>query len=122
MAHIVILGSGIGGMPAAYKMRDMLGKEHQITVVSALAYFQFVPSNPWVAVGWRKREEVILEVAPLLQRKDSAFVPKPVHSPHQRMWVACSRRDPIMLAAEKGIGALSFAFIDPPEAERWMVD
>ena len=45
MAHIVILGAGIGGMPAAYEMRDMLGKEHTITVVSAVAYFQFVPSN-----------------------------------------------------------------------------
>ena len=49
-------------------------------------------------------------------------VPKPVQSPHPPLWVACSRRDTIMLAAEKGIGALSFAFIDPPEAERWMVD
>lgn len=49
-------------------------------------------------------------------------VPKPVQSPHPPLWVACSRRDTIMLAAEKGIGALSFAFIDPPEAERWMHD
>ena len=66
MAHIVILGAGIGGMPAAYEMRAKLGKEHQITVVSAVDYFQFVPSNPWVAVGWRKREEVILRLAPLV--------------------------------------------------------
>ena len=66
MAHIVIMGAGIGGMPAAYEMRDMLDKEHKITVVSAVDYFQFVPSNPWVAVGWRSREEVVLQVAPLL--------------------------------------------------------
>jgi hypothetical protein len=38
------------------------------------------------------------------------------------LWVACSRRDTILLAAEKGIGALSFAFIDPEEAARWMAD
>ncbi|MCR8526489.1 LLM class flavin-dependent oxidoreductase, partial [Escherichia coli] len=50
------------------------------------------------------------------------IVPKPMQSPHPPLWVACSRRDTIMLAAEKGIGALSFAFIDPPEAERWMHD
>ncbi|MFN8050953.1 MAG: LLM class flavin-dependent oxidoreductase [Acidimicrobiales bacterium] len=49
-------------------------------------------------------------------------VPKPVQRPHPPLWVACSRRDTIMLAAEKGIGALSFAFIDPPEAGRWMRD
>jgi sulfide:quinone oxidoreductase len=78
MAHIVIMGAGLGGMPAAYEMRATLGKEHKVTVVSAVDYFQFVPSNPWVAVGWRKREEVILHVGPLLERKGIAFVPKAV--------------------------------------------
>ena len=53
MAHIIIMGAGLGGMPAAYEMRELLPKEHQVTVVSAVDYFQFVPSNPWVAVGWR---------------------------------------------------------------------
>ena len=59
-------------------MRAALAKEHQVTVVSAVDYFQFVPSNPWVAVGWRKREEVILKVGPLLARKGIGFVPKAV--------------------------------------------
>ena len=49
-------------------------------------------------------------------------VPKPLQRPHPPLWVACSRRDTILLAAEKGIGALSFAFIDPEEAARWMHD
>jgi sulfide:quinone oxidoreductase len=78
MAHIVIMGAGLGGMPAAYEMRATLGKEHKVTVVSAVDYFQFVPSNPWVAVGWRKREEVILELAPLLDRKGIGFIGKAV--------------------------------------------
>jgi sulfide:quinone oxidoreductase len=78
MAHIVIMGAGLGGMPAAYEMRAALAKEHQVTVVSAVDYFQFVPSNPWVAVGWRKREEVILKVGPLLERKGIGFVAKAV--------------------------------------------
>ena len=78
MAHIVILGAGIGGMPAAYEMRAKLGKQHRVTVVSAVDYFQFVPSNPWVAVGWRSREEVCLQVGPLLERKGIGFVPKAV--------------------------------------------
>ena len=78
MAHIVILGAGIGGMPAAYEMRAKLGKQHRVTVVSAVDYFQFVPSNPWVAVGWRSREEVCLQVGPLLERKGISFVPKAV--------------------------------------------
>ena len=78
MANIVIMGAGIGGMPAAYEMRDMLPKEHTVTVVSAVDYFQFVPSNPWVAVGWRTREEIVLKVGPLLERKGIKFIAKPV--------------------------------------------
>jgi alkanesulfonate monooxygenase SsuD/methylene tetrahydromethanopterin reductase-like flavin-dependent oxidoreductase (luciferase family) len=49
-------------------------------------------------------------------------VPKPVQKPHPPLWVACSRRDTILLAAEKGLGALTFAFIDPEEAEHWVND
>ena len=49
-------------------------------------------------------------------------VPKPVQKPHPPVWVACSRRDTIHLAAQKGIGALAFAFIDPEEARHWMTD
>jgi sulfide:quinone oxidoreductase len=78
MAHIVILGAGLGGMPAAYEMRDTLPKEHKVTVVSATDYFQFVPSNPWVAVGWRKREDIVLPIEPMLKRKGIDFIGRPV--------------------------------------------
>jgi alkanesulfonate monooxygenase SsuD/methylene tetrahydromethanopterin reductase-like flavin-dependent oxidoreductase (luciferase family) len=49
-------------------------------------------------------------------------VPKPVQKPHPPLWVACSRRETILLAAEKGIGSLTFAFIDPEEAVHWVAD
>jgi alkanesulfonate monooxygenase SsuD/methylene tetrahydromethanopterin reductase-like flavin-dependent oxidoreductase (luciferase family) len=49
-------------------------------------------------------------------------VPKPVQKPHPPLWVACSRRDTILLAAREGIGALTFAFIDPEEADGWVLD
>ncbi len=49
-------------------------------------------------------------------------VPKPVQKPHPPLWVACSRRDTILLAAELGIGALSFAFIEPEDAAQWVAD
>lgn len=78
MAHIIIMGAGIGGMPAAYEMRASLPKEHRITVVSAVDYFQFTPSNPWVAVGWRDREAVTLPIAPLLEKKGIGFIAKAV--------------------------------------------
>jgi sulfide-quinone reductase (EC 1.-.-.-) len=74
MAHIVVLGAGIGGMPAAYEARALLGNEHKITVINTVDYFQFVPSNPWVAVGWRSREEVVFPIRPYLERKGIDFI------------------------------------------------
>jgi alkanesulfonate monooxygenase SsuD/methylene tetrahydromethanopterin reductase-like flavin-dependent oxidoreductase (luciferase family) len=49
-------------------------------------------------------------------------VPKPLQRPHPPLWVACSRRETIHLAATKGIGALSFAFVEPEEARMWVDD
>ncbi|RMG92116.1 MAG: NAD(P)/FAD-dependent oxidoreductase [Zetaproteobacteria bacterium] len=77
MAHVVIMGAGIGGMPAAYEMKDALkklGGEHQVTVVSNTDYFHFTPSNPWVAVGWRDREDISFSCAPYLNKKGINFV------------------------------------------------
>ncbi|HMJ36126.1 MAG TPA: LLM class flavin-dependent oxidoreductase [Baekduia sp.] len=47
-------------------------------------------------------------------------IPKPLQKPHPPLWVACSRRETIRLAAEKGIGALSFSFVEPEEAKVWV--
>lgn len=78
MAKIIVIGAGLGGMPAAYELHEKLGKDHDITVINALDYFQFVPSNPWVAVGWRKRDEVIFPIAPYLEKKGIHFIPSPL--------------------------------------------
>ena len=74
MAHIVILGAGTGGLPAAYEMRAALARSHRITVINALPDFQFVPSNPWVAVGWRERAQVSFAIRPRLEKKGIDFV------------------------------------------------
>jgi alkanesulfonate monooxygenase SsuD/methylene tetrahydromethanopterin reductase-like flavin-dependent oxidoreductase (luciferase family)/putative sterol carrier protein len=49
-------------------------------------------------------------------------VPKPLQKPHPPLWVACSRRETIRLAAEKGMGALSFSFVEPEEAGEWVAE
>ncbi len=73
MKKIVIVGAGIGGLPTAYDLRDKLGKEHEITVLSDSPTFQFVPSNPWVAVNWRKRSDICIDVEKPLARKGIHF-------------------------------------------------
>ena len=57
-----------------------------------------------------------------LQMPPRNVVPKPLQRPHPPLWVACSRRETIHLAATKGIGALSFSFIEPAEAKAWVDD
>ena len=74
MAHIAILGAGTGGMPAAYELRAKIDKSHKITVVNAVDYFQFVPSNPWLAVGWRKRDDITIPIRPYLEKKGIDFI------------------------------------------------
>jgi alkanesulfonate monooxygenase SsuD/methylene tetrahydromethanopterin reductase-like flavin-dependent oxidoreductase (luciferase family) len=49
-------------------------------------------------------------------------VPKPVQKPHPPLWVACSSRETIHLAAQLGLGALTFAFVDPTDARKWVDD
>jgi alkanesulfonate monooxygenase SsuD/methylene tetrahydromethanopterin reductase-like flavin-dependent oxidoreductase (luciferase family) len=50
------------------------------------------------------------------------LVPKPLQRPHPPLWVACSRRDTIHLAATLGIGALTFSFVEADEAKAWVDD
>ncbi|MBS0380512.1 MAG: NAD(P)/FAD-dependent oxidoreductase [Proteobacteria bacterium] len=78
MAHIVIIGAGVGGMPAAYELRAKLAAEHRITVINSVDYFQFVPSNPWLAVGWRQRKGISFPIAAYLKRRDIDFIPQRV--------------------------------------------
>lgn len=74
MAHIVILGAGIGGMPMAYEMRALARAQDKVTVISNNPKFHFVPSNPWVAVDWRKRDDIELDIAPVLAKKKIDFI------------------------------------------------
>ena len=46
-------------------------------------------------------------------------LPKPVQNPHPPMWMACTNRDTIKVAASLGVGALAFAFVNPDEARAW---
>ena len=47
-------------------------------------------------------------------------LPKPRQKPHPPMWIACTNRDTIKVAARNGLGALAFSFVDPEEAKAWV--
>ncbi|CAC9532728.1 Sulfide-quinone reductase [Bathymodiolus heckerae thiotrophic gill symbiont] len=70
MAHVVVIGASTGGLPFAYDMKKTLGNDHEVTVISNNPNFNFIPSNPWLAVGWRSEDDISFELAPRLERKD----------------------------------------------------
>ncbi len=74
MTHIVIIGAGLGGMAGAYELRDTLGRDANITVINERDSYQFVPSNPWIGVGWRKRPDTSFPAAPYLAKKGIDFI------------------------------------------------
>jgi sulfide:quinone oxidoreductase len=69
MSHIVVIGAGLGGVPAAFGLRKRLGEQHRVTLIGERPYFEFTPSNPWIAAGWREPDEVRVAMAQPLQRK-----------------------------------------------------
>lgn len=73
MAHIVVLGGGIGGVSCAYELKDAVRKEDRVTLVSNKPFFQFTPSNPWVAVKWRSKADITIELGPVLQKHGIDF-------------------------------------------------
>jgi sulfide:quinone oxidoreductase len=75
MAHFVVLGAGLGGAIMAYELREAVRKEDTVTVVTKDAKYHFVPSNPWIAVGWRKREDITVDLAPVMKKKGIEFIP-----------------------------------------------
>ena len=78
MAHVAIIGANIGGLPAAYEIQEILQKDtpgdHKVTVVSNTPDFSFVPSNPWIGVGWRKRADTGFSLEGPLQNKGINFI------------------------------------------------
>ena len=73
MSHIVVLGGGIGGVSCAYELKKTVRKQDRVTLVSNKPFFQFTPSNPWVAVKWRAKDDIIVDLPSVLSRHGVGF-------------------------------------------------
>lgn len=74
MAEIVVLGAGLGGTLMAYEMVDQLRPEDRLTVIGQGPTYHFVPSNPWVAVGWREQPDIEIDLEPVMRKKNVRFL------------------------------------------------
>ncbi len=87
-----------------------------------------IPAREKRALALEAAEQIanmmVMDPYPGFEGKGFSFpcrniVPKPVQSPHPPMWMACTNRDTIKVAAANGLGALAFSFVDPQEARDW---
>jgi sulfide:quinone oxidoreductase len=70
MAELVVLGAGLSGTLMAYELLPKLRKgEDRLTVIGQGPRYHFVPSNPWVAIGWREKQDIEVDIADVMQRK-----------------------------------------------------
>ncbi|MEZ5895729.1 MAG: FAD-dependent oxidoreductase [Parvularculaceae bacterium] len=96
MAHIVIIGAGLGGVPMALEMRQRAREADTVTVISDKPYFSFTPSNPWVAVDWRKPDDINVDLAEMFAKKKIDFV-------HERADKVDAENNKVRLASGKEV-------------------
>ena len=82
MAHVVVLGAGLGGVVMAYEMKDQLRPGDRLTVVTKDPKYHFVPSNPWIPVRWRQREDIQIDLAPTFAKRGIDFKAVPATRVH----------------------------------------
>jgi len=88
MSHIVVLGAGLSGTLMIYELLDQLRPEDKLTLIGEESRYHFVPSNPWVAIGWRKRPDIEIDLHEVLERRKVDYVTvgaKRLHPAEQRV-------------------------------------
>lgn len=73
MATIAVLGAGIGGVTQAYELRKELPKTDRVVLIGEGELFEFTPSNPWVAVGWREQDDIVVHLPQRMQKHGIEF-------------------------------------------------
>jgi sulfide:quinone oxidoreductase len=76
MSDVVVLGAGLSGTIMAYELIPQLRKGDTLTVIGQGHRYHFVPSNPWVAVGWRERGDIEVDLDKVMRRKGIRYLPQ----------------------------------------------
>jgi sulfide:quinone oxidoreductase len=74
MAEVVVLGAGLSGTIMAYELVPQLRREDRLTVIGQGPRYHFVPSNPWVAIGWRQRADIEVDLPNVMQHKGIRYL------------------------------------------------
>jgi len=74
MAQVVVLGAGLSGTLMAYELVPQLRPDDRLTVIGQGPRYHFVPSNPWVAIGWRERSDIEIDLAEVMRHKGIRYL------------------------------------------------
>ncbi|MCS6988645.1 MAG: FAD-dependent oxidoreductase, partial [Chloroherpetonaceae bacterium] len=72
--RIVVAGTNFAGYTAALELKEMLGDQHDITVVSPTHKFLFYPSLIWFPFGIRDEKDITFDVRPIYQSHNIKFI------------------------------------------------
>ena len=74
MSGIIVLGAGLGGTLVTYELLAQLRPEDRLTLIGQDARYHFVPSNPWIAVGWRERGDIEADLSGIMRKKGVRYL------------------------------------------------
>lgn len=74
MSEVVVLGAGLGGTLMTYELLDQVRPGDRVTLIGQDKSYHFVPSNPWVAVGWRERADIETDLSRIMARKGVRYL------------------------------------------------
>lgn len=74
MAKIAVIGGSFGGLTSAFELKRLLGGKADITLICGQDKFVFVPSLPWLSIGWRRPEDITLSLNSILSPKGITFI------------------------------------------------
>ena len=74
MASIIVLGAGLGGSLVAYELAPVMRPGDQLILIGREPRYHFVPSNPWVAAGWRERDEIEIDLTEAMAKKRITYM------------------------------------------------
>ena len=84
MAEVVVLGAGLSGTLMAYELVPQMRKGDRVTLIGQGPRYHFVPSNPWVAIGWRGREDIEIDLPKVMARKNIRYLPQGARRLHAK--------------------------------------
>jgi sulfide:quinone oxidoreductase len=84
MAEVVVVGAGLSGTLMAYELIAQLRPQDRLTVIGQGPRYHFVPSNPWIAIGWRKREDIEVDLEDVMRRKGIRYLPQGARRVHPK--------------------------------------